>query len=561
MGSSRAKTFRPLKSFFPTADELLKQDFPTLGRILLAHLKSYEGLNTVYQHAGLHRGYFRAMLENRNVGLGPLPTEPEYGSRQPEVTKRMMEAWNWLERQGMLIHNDQQVADWFTISSDEEDYTGREKPPAPPPSPDPTRVSEAATGTPRALLSYSWDGPEHQQWVAEFAERLQGESGVEIIFDRWHLNPGDDKLHFMEQAVADSNFVILVCAPAYAERANKRQGGVGYESMVITAELAEHILTTKFIPVLRKGTWNSSLPIYLKSKLGVNLGDEPYNEDEYERLLRALHGVQIQPPPLGSKPDFAKKPEAEHQPAGFIAATAEDGSARFRRPGQPLGVFWETQRWAQSPDYEVFLAKGPAIWLRIMPRYITSDDWSHDELLRCGRGGGMPLRPLFWSNLQYLRAEDGVGVYATIDNLRRETETTSVTFAFNTGELWCVDTAVLQLDGQKHLYFLDIARTLVRSFFGYGEFLKCLRIPPPYNWIAGLEGIKGWRLKVPPSTNHISASFGETCLSDVVVASGTFDLKQPSASALRPFFTQLFRKCSTRIPEHIEEAIRNKGNF
>ena len=244
--------FRPLKSFFPTADELLQQDLPTLGRVLLTHLKSYEGLNTVYQHAGLHRGYFRAMLENRSVGLGPLPKEPEYGTRQPEVTKRMMEAWNWLERQGLLIHNDQQVADWFTISSDGEELLDQEKLLAPP-SPNPARVSKSVTGAPRALLSYSWDGPEHQQWVSEFAERLQGESGVEIIFDRWHLNPGDDKLHFMEQAVANSNFVIVVCTPTYAERANKRQGGVGYESMVITAELAEQILTNKFIPVLRKG--------------------------------------------------------------------------------------------------------------------------------------------------------------------------------------------------------------------------------------------------------------------------------------------------------------------
>src|SRR5712692_6477185 len=113
--------FRPLKSFFSTADELLQQDLPTLGGVLLTHLKSYEGLNTVYQHAGLHRGYFRAMLENRNIGLGPLPKEPEYGTRQPEVTKRMMEAWNWLERQGLLIRNDQQTADWFTISSDGEE--------------------------------------------------------------------------------------------------------------------------------------------------------------------------------------------------------------------------------------------------------------------------------------------------------------------------------------------------------------------------------------------------------------------------------------------------------
>jgi hypothetical protein len=117
--------FRPLKSFFPTADELLLQDLPTLGGILLTHLKSYEGLGTVYQHAGLNRAYLRAMLENRNVGLGSLPKEPEYGPRQPEVTKRIMEAWNWLERQGLLIHNDQQPADWFTISSDGEKLVQR----------------------------------------------------------------------------------------------------------------------------------------------------------------------------------------------------------------------------------------------------------------------------------------------------------------------------------------------------------------------------------------------------------------------------------------------------
>lgn len=113
---------RPLKSFVSTADELLSLDLPRLGGILLLHLKSYEGLNTVYQHAGLNRGYFRAMLENRDAGLGPLPKEPEYGSRQPEVTNRMMEAWNWLERQGLLIRNDQQPGDWFVISSEGEKF-------------------------------------------------------------------------------------------------------------------------------------------------------------------------------------------------------------------------------------------------------------------------------------------------------------------------------------------------------------------------------------------------------------------------------------------------------
>ncbi len=64
---------RHLSSFMPTADGLLTLDLPRLGGILLLHLKSYEGLNTVFQNGRLNRDYFIAMLENRNVGLGPLP--------------------------------------------------------------------------------------------------------------------------------------------------------------------------------------------------------------------------------------------------------------------------------------------------------------------------------------------------------------------------------------------------------------------------------------------------------------------------------------------------------
>ncbi|MGD0212179.1 MAG: toll/interleukin-1 receptor domain-containing protein [Terriglobales bacterium] len=84
-------------------------------------------------------------------------------------------------------------------------------------------MSTSDADAPRAFLSYSWDGRDHQQWVTRFAERLQGESGVEIIFDGWHLKPGDDKLHFMEQAIAESSFVVVVCTPTYAERANKAE--------------------------------------------------------------------------------------------------------------------------------------------------------------------------------------------------------------------------------------------------------------------------------------------------------------------------------------------------
>jgi len=251
---------------------------------------------------------------------------------------------------------------------------------------------------------------------------------------------------------------------------------------------------------------------------------------------------------------------SDQQSAGFIAVQPKDGDARFRAPDQPLGMFFNTLPFAESPDIEIFLAEGAAMWLRLLPREDIAREWSHDELLTCGRGPGVTLQPMFWNNLQYLRAEDGIGAYATVDNLRRETKTESVMFAFSTGEIWSVDTALLKITGQKHLQFLNIARTFVQRLRGYGEFLQCLGIQPPFNWIAGLDGVKGWRLKVPPPPNHVSTSPGETCLSSVVVATGSYDLKQHAAIVLRPFFNQLFRKCGMMMPQHIEEVIRTARN-
>jgi hypothetical protein len=93
---------------------------PTLGRILLAVLKSYEGQSpAVYQPVGgINREYFFAVMEHRNVMIGPLPGNgPEYGARQPEVSQALREAWNWLEKEGYLIHTaGQPVADFFSIT-------------------------------------------------------------------------------------------------------------------------------------------------------------------------------------------------------------------------------------------------------------------------------------------------------------------------------------------------------------------------------------------------------------------------------------------------------------
>jgi hypothetical protein len=114
--------FRALSSLIPNADDLLALDKPALGKIILFHLKSYEGSNTVLQNGLLNQDYFVAMLEGRSVGLGSLPQkQPEYGSKRSEVVRAALEAWNWLERDGILIRDRNQPAPWFRISRRGED--------------------------------------------------------------------------------------------------------------------------------------------------------------------------------------------------------------------------------------------------------------------------------------------------------------------------------------------------------------------------------------------------------------------------------------------------------
>ena len=157
---------------------------------------------------------------------------------------------------------------------------------------------------PQAFLSYAWESEAHVDWVFNLATRLM-ESGVRIILDEWDLPLGSDQYYFMERSIEKSDFVILVCTPTYAQKANSREGGVGYETRVITAESAKKIESRKFIPVLRSGDWDSSLPVYLRSKHGADLRDEPYSEIQYVKLARTLHGEPLQPPPIGPKPAFS----------------------------------------------------------------------------------------------------------------------------------------------------------------------------------------------------------------------------------------------------------------
>jgi ribosomal protein L40E len=158
---------------------------------------------------------------------------------------------------------------------------------------------------PRCFISYSWDNSAHKDWVRGLAETLQA-YGVKVYFDQWDLSPGSDVLQYMEQSVRDSDYVLLICTPTFAQKANAGQGGVGYEKTIITGEIFHLVAPdTKFVPLLRFGNVSTSLPSYLRTKVFIDFRDESDPRASLDELLRHIYASpRFVRPPIGKAPQF-----------------------------------------------------------------------------------------------------------------------------------------------------------------------------------------------------------------------------------------------------------------
>ena len=158
---------------------------------------------------------------------------------------------------------------------------------------------------PKVFISYSWRIKEK---VLDLADRLIS-NGVQAIIDEYDLSPGNDKYAFMEKQVSDNSIknVLIICDKTYAEKADRREGGVGDETIIITPEIYGKTSQTKFIPVIfeKDESGKPFCPAYIKGKIYIDLADDDTYEAEYEKLLRQIYNAPLRPKPkLGEKPQW-----------------------------------------------------------------------------------------------------------------------------------------------------------------------------------------------------------------------------------------------------------------
>ncbi|MCC6591426.1 MAG: toll/interleukin-1 receptor domain-containing protein [Bryobacterales bacterium] len=146
-------------------------------------------------------------------------------------------------------------------------------------------------GARRVYISYSHDSDEHSAEVKQFAGRLRAD-GIEGVLDQDATVPAEGWPKWIERQLTESEYVIVVCSPAYKaevegtitpvrDRGRRWEGALIYQQIYNAG--GENL---RFIPVLIGEVSSEAIPLPLQ-------GTTFYRVDEaadYEALRRRLAG-------------------------------------------------------------------------------------------------------------------------------------------------------------------------------------------------------------------------------------------------------------------------------
>jgi len=159
---------------------------------------------------------------------------------------------------------------------------------------------------PTSFISYAWESDDLKKWVKDLATQLR-DNGIDAKLDQWEVIPGDQMPYFMEKSVRENDFVLIICTPKYSTKSEERIGDVGYEGDIMSAEVLQNSNHRKFIPILKSGTKETSIPTWLKGKYFVDLSSDQHFANNFEDLLTTLLNVREKSPTLGTiQPKFIK---------------------------------------------------------------------------------------------------------------------------------------------------------------------------------------------------------------------------------------------------------------
>lgn len=164
---------------------------------------------------------------------------------------------------------------------------------------------------PRVFISYTSTNKENKNWVKILVDKLRG-NGVNARVDFYCLRHGYDLPQWMTNEIMQADKVILICDRNYAEKADIRKGGVGWETMIIQGDMMwRSSEMNKYIAIVREENYDESLPIYLRSKYFFHWSDGDISDPQFKELMYSIFDCDIEPP-IGKPPEYILRQNKNH---------------------------------------------------------------------------------------------------------------------------------------------------------------------------------------------------------------------------------------------------------
>lgn len=158
----------------------------------------------------------------------------------------------------------------------------------------------------RVFVSYTKTDDAHATWVKALASFLRA-NGIEARLDVWHLRPGMDLPQWMSNELDLADRVLLVCDEFYAQKADRRHGGVGWEIRIVQGDLmvSQQDNPDKYVPIVITSDLSKGTPVFLRTAFALHWPKSSTAEAEHrDELLRVIYHRQEEAPPLGRPPSF-----------------------------------------------------------------------------------------------------------------------------------------------------------------------------------------------------------------------------------------------------------------
>lgn len=191
--------------------------------------------------------------------------------------------------------------------------------------------------SPKVFVSYSHDSQQHKDWALRLATSMRV-YGIDAVLDQWDLVPGQDLAAFMVAGIRTADRVVMICSEAYVAKAEAGIGGVGYERLIVTAEVVAAVDTIKFIPVVRNNAGARKLPDFIGPRLYVDFTDDARYDTKLEELAREILNAPA-----------AMKPELGENPFSHEATTSATSMRVAHKNGTtPAGFSILSSEWFQN---------------------------------------------------------------------------------------------------------------------------------------------------------------------------------------------------------------------